>query len=137
MPDGFDIDPIIVREAHSLVWYWYGEGRPSSEISWLPGATEFGSGAAEYDYEPPVTYLRVVENLADFHHFPILHKSMLPGIGTRMDEMDAHLEGEVVCFKAVMRHETPGWGRHDAPIEAWFGLPSQARSSSAASMSTT
>ena len=126
VPDGFDISPIRVREAHGLVWYWHGEGEPAAEIPWLPGATEMNSGAAEYDYSAPAPYLRILENLADFHHFPILHKTMLPGIGTRMDEMEARVEGGVVSFKATMRWETQGWLRRDTPIEAWFGLPSLA-----------
>ena len=126
IPDGFDLSPITVREAHGLVWYWNGAGEPAAEIPWLPGATEMGAGTAEYDYVAHAPYLRILENLADFHHFPILHKTMLPGIGTRMDDMDARVEGEVVSFKATMRWERPGWLRKDTPIEAWFGLPSLA-----------
>ena len=126
VPDGFDISPTTVREAHGLVWYWNGEGEPLCEVPWLPGATEMTSGAAEYGYEAAAPYLRILENLADFHHFPILHPTMLPGIGTRMDEMDARVEGDVVSFKATMRWEKPGWLRRDTPIRAWFGLPSLA-----------
>jgi len=126
VPDGFDIAPMTVREAHGLIWYWNGDGEPAADHPWLPGATEMGTGAAEYDYIAAAPYLRILENLADFHHFPILHKTMLPGIGTRMDEMDAHVEGEAVSFKATMRWETAGWLRQDTPIEAWFGLPALA-----------
>lgn len=124
IPDGFDITPAIVREAHGLVWYWYGEGEPAAEIPWLPGATELDRNAAEYNYEPAVPYLRVLENLADFHHFPILHKTMIPGVGTRMDQMDVHMEGNVVAFAATMRYENPR--RPETKIQAWFGLPSLA-----------
>jgi len=60
----------------------------------------------------------------DFHHFPILHWSMIPGIGTRMDEMDAHLEDNVVVFRATMRYEKPGALRRDARIKARYILPS-------------
>jgi phenylpropionate dioxygenase-like ring-hydroxylating dioxygenase large terminal subunit len=126
VPSGFDIAPKIIREAHGLVWYWHGEGEPSAVIPWLPGATEPGPGVAEYNYEPPVPYLRVLENLADFHHFPILHNTMLPGVGPRMDEMYADVEGDVVSFSATMRFEKPEFGRRDTLIRAWFGLPSLA-----------
>ena len=102
-----DLHPINVREEHGIIWYWYGEGEPAREVpgSW---ASEPGFGASEYWYDAAVPYLRIVENLADFHHFPILHKTMIPGIGTRMDEMDAHVENKIVMFSATMRYEKPG-----------------------------
>jgi hypothetical protein len=49
---------------------------------------------------------------------------MIPGIGTRMDEMDAHIEDNVVVFSATMRYEKPGAFRRDAAIKARFTLPS-------------
>lgn len=123
VPQGFDLHPINVREEHGIIWYWYGEGEPAREVPWIPGASEPGFGAAEYWYDAAVPYLRIVENLADFHHFPILHKTMIPGIGTRMDEMDAHVENKIVVFSATMRYEKPGALRRDAKIKASFTLP--------------
>jgi len=124
VPNGFDLRTIKVREEHGIIWYWYGEGEPAREVPWIPGASEPGFGVTEYSYDAAVPYLRIVENLADFHHFPILHKTMLPGIGTRMAEMDAHVEGKVVVFSATMRHEKPGALRRDTKMRAWFALPS-------------
>ncbi len=113
-----------VREEHGTIWYWHGDGEPARDVPWIPGASEPGFGATEYWYDAPAPYLRIVENLADFHHFPILHKSMIPGIGTRMDEMDVHLDDKVVVFSATMRHENPGALRRDARIKARFTIPS-------------
>jgi phenylpropionate dioxygenase-like ring-hydroxylating dioxygenase large terminal subunit len=124
VPDGFNLHTINVREEHGIIWYWYGEGEPALEVPWIPGASEPGFGASEYWYDAPVPYLRLVENLADFHHFPILHKTMIPGVGRRMDEMDAHVENKIVVFSATMRHETPGALRRDTKMRAWFALPS-------------
>ncbi|HEY6419139.1 MAG TPA: aromatic ring-hydroxylating dioxygenase subunit alpha [Candidatus Binataceae bacterium] len=124
VPDGFNLSTLNVREEHGIIWYWHGEGEPSREVPWIPGASEPGFGATEYWYDAAAPYLRIVENLLDFHHFPILHKLMLPGIGTRMDEMDAHLEDQVVVFSATMRYEKPGAFRRDARIKARFTLPS-------------
>ena len=123
VPPGFDLHTIDVREEHGIIWYWYGEGEPAREVPWIPGASEPGFGAIEYSYDAAVPYLRIVENLADFHHFPILHKSMLPGVGTRMDEMDAHVEGKIVVFSATMRYEKPGAMRRDTKMKARFTLP--------------
>jgi phenylpropionate dioxygenase-like ring-hydroxylating dioxygenase large terminal subunit len=124
VPDGFNIPVLNVREEHGIVWYWHGEGEPSQEVPWIPGASEPGFGATEYCYDAAAPYLRIVENMLDFHHFPILHKLMIPGIGTRMDEMDAHIEDNVVVFSATMRYEKPGAFRRDAAIKARFTLPS-------------
>jgi phenylpropionate dioxygenase-like ring-hydroxylating dioxygenase large terminal subunit len=123
VPPGFDLATLNVREEHGIVWYWYGEGEPAQEVPWIPGASEPGFGAGEYEYDAAVPYLRIVENLADFHHFPILHKTMLPGVGTRMDEMDAHVEDNVVVFSATMRYEKPGTFRRDTIVKARFTLP--------------
>jgi phenylpropionate dioxygenase-like ring-hydroxylating dioxygenase large terminal subunit len=123
VPPGFNLPTLNVREEHGIVWYWYGEGEPAREVPWIPGASEPGFGAAEYSYDAAVPYLRIVENLADFHHFPILHKTMIPGVGTRMDEMDAHVEDRIVVFSATMRYEKPGALRQDTKIKARFTLP--------------
>ncbi|HKN00602.1 MAG TPA: aromatic ring-hydroxylating dioxygenase subunit alpha [Candidatus Binataceae bacterium] len=124
VPDGFNLPALKVREEHGIIWYWYSDGEPAREVPWIPGASEPGFGASEYWYDVAAPYLRIVENLLDFHHFPILHKSMIPGIGTRMDEMDAHVEDKVVVFSATMRYEKPGLLRRDAKIKARFTLPS-------------
>ena len=124
VPDGFNLPRISVREEHGIIWYWYGEGEPAREIPWIQGASEPGFGTTDYSWDASAPYLRIVENVLDFHHFPILHWSMIPGIGTRMDEMDAHLEDDVVVFSATMRHEKPGVLRRDSKMKARFALPS-------------
>src|SRR5258707_4344251 len=94
------------------------------DIPWLRRASYLGFGTIGYLWDPSAPYLRIVENVLDFHHFPILHKMMIPGIGTRMDEMDAHLEDNVVVFSATMRYEKRGAMRRDARIKARYILPS-------------
>jgi len=126
VPQGFDMAPLRVQEAHGLIWYWHGDTEPYREVPWLAGGAEPGPGTAQYSYVLPVPYLRIVENLLDFHHFPILHKVMLPGIGTRLDELETRLEGDVVAFSAVFRYETPSRWHQDTPVKAWFTLPSLA-----------
>ncbi len=123
VPSGFDLSSVAVREEHGIVWQWRGEGEPSRDVPWIPGASEPGFGAAEYNYVLNVPYLRIVENLLDFHHFPILHKLMLPGIGTRMDEMEVTADDGILSFSATMRYETPGLMHRDTAIKAKFTLP--------------
>jgi phenylpropionate dioxygenase-like ring-hydroxylating dioxygenase large terminal subunit len=124
VPDGFQLTGINVREENGIIWYWYGDIAPSNEVPWISCASEPGPGATEYWYDAAAPYLRIAENLLDFHHFPILHKLMIPGIGTRMDEMDAHVEDNTVVFSATMRHEKPSTFRRDTVIRARFTLPS-------------
>lgn len=126
VPAGFNLPAFQVREEHGIVWQWHGVGTPAPEVPWIAGASEPGFGATEYWYDLEVSYLRIVENVLDFHHFPILHKLVIPGVGTRMDEMDAHVEDEGVVFSATMRYEQPGVFRRDSKIKARFALPSSA-----------
>jgi phenylpropionate dioxygenase-like ring-hydroxylating dioxygenase large terminal subunit len=124
LPPGFDLPTISVREEHGIVWLWRGAGERARDVPWIPGASEPGIGSAEYWFDIELPYLRIVENVLDFHHFPILHKTMIPGVGTRMDEMDAHVEDGVLVFSATMRYEKPGPLKQDTLIRARFMLPS-------------
>ena len=78
VPRGFDLPPHHVREAHGLIWYWFGESEPASEIPWFPEAPEPGPRTNFVQHDYPVSYLRVMENLGDMHHVPFVHGPQSP-----------------------------------------------------------
>ena len=91
VPSGFDIAPEIIREEHGLIWQWYGAGTPTSEVPWMSEMPEEQGAAQSYSYETDVPYLRVVENLLDFHHFYFVHRRTLFGSGPRVENYYAHV----------------------------------------------
>jgi len=108
VPKGFDIEPLPVREEHGLVWYWYGDPREAKpQVPWFSHFTEHGvSITIEKIY--PISYLRVMENMADLHHVPFVHRWTIPGVGPRVDDYAAHLDGEELSMHLTLRNERDG-----------------------------
>ena len=125
VPRGFDLKPREVREAHGLIWFWYGEGASRAELPWIEGSPELVGATGSMDWIAPLSYLRIVENVMDFHHFPILHPDMLPGFGSICDFHASEQDG-IVHLKGTMRHERPAWYKRDSSFEAQYGLPCMA-----------
>ena len=111
VPRGFDLTLRQVREAHGLIWYWYGESAPAAEIPWFPEAPDPGPRTSFVQRDYPVSYLRVMENLGDMHHVPFVHRATIPGAGTRVEMQEARLDGAVIRMKVSLHHERPGWMR--------------------------
>ena len=100
-----------VREAHGLVWYWYGDSEPATEIPWFPEAPDPGLRTSFVQRDYPVSYLRVMENLGDMHHVPFVHRATIPGAGTRVEMQEALLDDGVIRMKVSLHHERSGWMR--------------------------
>jgi hypothetical protein len=127
VPPGFDIRPRLVREEHDLVWLWNGSpSRATREIPWLDRTPALVGSAASLSYMSKVPYLRVIENLADFHHLPFVHKWSIPGVGPRAEKVKAFEKDGVLTYGLTMKYEQPGWFHSDVPFEAKFCLPSMA-----------
>ena len=92
MPRGFDLPTRQIREAHGLIWYWYGESAPAAEIPWFPEAPDPSPRTSFVQRDYPVSYLRVMENLGDMHHVPCVHRATIPGAGSRVEVQEAQLE---------------------------------------------
>ncbi|HLI79059.1 MAG TPA: Rieske 2Fe-2S domain-containing protein [Candidatus Binataceae bacterium] len=126
VPGGFDLPLATVRERHDLVWQWNGAGTPSSEVPWLSEMPEETGAVRSYSYEVAVPYLRVMENLLDFHHFYFVHRRALIGAGPRLENYDAHIEGDTVVMSGQLAHERKGWMRPTLPFRAVCKLPALA-----------
>jgi phenylpropionate dioxygenase-like ring-hydroxylating dioxygenase large terminal subunit len=126
VPGGFDLPLAIVREEHGIVWQWHGAGTPSLEVPWMSEMPEERGTVRSYSYEMPVPYLRVMENLLDFHHFNFVHRRALIGAGPRLDNYDAHIDGDMVVMSGQLSHERPGRMRPTLPFRAMCKLPALA-----------
>ncbi|MCB9676219.1 MAG: aromatic ring-hydroxylating dioxygenase subunit alpha [Alphaproteobacteria bacterium] len=79
----FDLHLLPVREERGLVWLWNGEDDGA-----LPGipwddaiqARLDATGSPQLDLTDTfdVSYLRVMENLTDYHHVPFVHRWTVP-----------------------------------------------------------
>ncbi len=126
VPRGFDLPTCQTREAHGLIWYWYGDSAASGEIPWLPEAPEPGPKTSFVQHDYPVSYLRVMENLADMHHVPFVHRATILGAGTRVEVQEARLDGAIIRMKVALRHERPGWMRPTYTFTSAMRLPTLA-----------
>ncbi len=126
VPRGFDLPTRQVREAHGLVWYWYGDSDPATEIPWFPEAPEPGSRTSFVQRDYPVSYLLVMENLGDIHHVPFVHRATIPGAGTRVEAQEARLDGDVIRMKVSLHHERSGWMRPNYNFTYAIRLPTLA-----------
>ncbi len=122
----FDLPTLPLREAHGLIWYWYGDSEPAQEIPWFPEAPDPGPRTATVQRDYPVSYLRVMENLGDMHHVPFVHPTTIPGAGTRAEVQEARLDGAIVRLKVLLRHERPGWMRPTYTFTSALRLPTLA-----------
>src|SRR5208283_2105861 len=102
------------------------EGAPASEIPWIAEMPEETGAVRSYSWEFAMPHLRITENLLDFHHFNFVHRWAFPGVGPRIDNYDAHLEGDMVVTSGTLCHERPGWSRPEIPFKALCKLPALA-----------
>jgi phenylpropionate dioxygenase-like ring-hydroxylating dioxygenase large terminal subunit len=123
VPHGFDLAPRAVREAHDVIWYWFGAREPAAELPWISEIAELGGNTVSFHYETKVPQVRIVENVFDFHHFHWVHRWTIPGVGPRVDDFRAEQNGDLIEFGGVLRHEKPGRLKQDAPFNVKFHFP--------------
>ncbi len=116
-----------VREAHGLIWMWWGDVRESHPpIPFFDDLDDRG-GASEASYILPYHYSRMIETNLDIHHTPFVHGNVVP-VGTRVLDFEAHAEGDriyssgrLVKEKDLARGKTTGM-----PFRADLLLPNLA-----------
>jgi phenylpropionate dioxygenase-like ring-hydroxylating dioxygenase large terminal subunit len=109
IPRGLDAKPPVVREAHGLVWMWYGEGEPG-EPPWLDHAPEPGPRHATWEEDWDICFTRVMEGMQDLHHFPFAHRKVDPwrGKAAVLDPFEFEADGEHLRQVAHLRRDEPG-----------------------------
>lgn len=97
------------REAHGLVWIWWGAPREQlPEIPWIPEVPSDDAAASDTSFVWPVPTFRAVQSSFDFHHSPVLHGrrslrfTQIPRL-MQLDEVTCDAEDERIEFSGVLR----------------------------------
>lgn len=123
VPNGFDLDPIPVREEQGLIWLWHGERRESyPDLPWFSDVSGQGGATATVQRVLNINYLRVMENAGDVHHFPFVHRSMSPGVGPLVVDFESSSEGEEIILSGALAHDDPAKRRF--PFRVRIRMPS-------------
>jgi phenylpropionate dioxygenase-like ring-hydroxylating dioxygenase large terminal subunit len=104
IPKAMRLQRYPVREAHGLIWMWWGDERED-----YPPLPFFESevdrvGSTDASYILPYHYSRMVETNLDIHHTPFVHGNVVP-VGTRVLDFDAHVEGDRIYSSGVLVKE--------------------------------
>ncbi|EDM76640.1 iron-sulfur cluster-binding protein, Rieske family [Plesiocystis pacifica SIR-1] len=97
----------IVREAHGLIWMWYGEREPTAQLPWFERSPVEGRRTATHTEVWEVSFTRTMEAMQDLHHFPFAHHGLDPwrGKAARLDPYECRVEGERIYQKAALALE--------------------------------
>lgn len=105
IPAGMRADTYPVREAHGLIWLFWGDSRQSMpEIPWFDAVVPRRGGSSG-SFSWPINYVRSVETNFDIHHTPFVHGNTLPGIGTRLDPYRVEVVGDHIVSWGQLRKE--------------------------------
>ncbi len=112
IPAGMQVPAFTVREAHGLVWLWWGaapELLGLSELPPLPWLDEIpvgpGVSRGEIDIEWPVSLHRAVEANFDAHHAAIIHSFGVPRLGrlTQLDVLACDVLADAIHVQTISR----------------------------------
>jgi nitrite reductase/ring-hydroxylating ferredoxin subunit len=104
VPSGLDLRLLPSVQARGLIWVFHGSGAPG-EIPWTDAIQDelTGEGGAFLDLSDTfdVSYLRVMENLTDFHHVAHVHRHTAP-VPAEVTAFSAHREGLRVVVQGTL-----------------------------------
>ena len=107
IPKNLAAECLRVREAHDLIWMWWGD--PRDKMTGLPWFEELlgerRSATARTTYTWPVPFELVMENMLDLHHFPFVHRRWSFGGGPRLDPFSARLKGQTIYVQGKLRRD--------------------------------
>jgi phenylpropionate dioxygenase-like ring-hydroxylating dioxygenase large terminal subunit len=98
IPRGIAVHSYPVREAHGLVWVWWGD--PALARDSLPFFPQLADGWLHYtiSVEWPVHYTRAIENQLDVAHLPFVHRSTI-GAGGRSRVEGPYVEADATGIR--------------------------------------
>lgn len=103
IPEALHLQPRVVREAHGLVWLWFGELRERlPEIPFFEEAHSDLACTSEASYVLPYHYSRMVETNLDVHHTAFVHGAYVP-VGERVDGFEAEVDGDYIRTRGELR----------------------------------
>lgn len=111
IPSTMHVPSYPVREAHGLVWVWWGNAPDTDDLPklpWFDGLPESLENASTSAQEWPLNYVRIVESNFDIHHFPHVHRSLNRGklkMGPLLDPYDVEVDGLDIRTRGKMRED--------------------------------
>lgn len=95
----------VIKEAHGLIWLWYGAEEPSPQLPWFEGRIDTEDPCrSQSNFEWDVSYTRLLEGMLDFHHLPFAHSRYMGSVGPMLDPYETTLTSDGVESHATMRH---------------------------------
>ena len=107
-PPQLKTTPFPCREAHGLIWVWWG--RPMApealpEVPWLPEVGDIGRVSVGRSQIWPFPAHRAIEGWFDAHHAPIVHgRGPLATLG-RFDNIAVRTDGDRVELTGTLRRD--------------------------------
>lgn len=92
IPAAMCLHTLPLQVAHGLVWLWHGESAPEGEVPWFDDCPADSPTASSSAMVYPVHYSRMVESNFDVYHFPFVHRSLDPGLGAEVVDLEVHAE---------------------------------------------
>jgi len=120
IPSGMEVSVRTLREAHGLVWLFWGDADERPEIPWFDEMPAGRKGDVDYAFDWPIHYARTIESNFDIHHTPFVHGLFTPGIGTRLDPYVVETVGDTIRTRGELRHEERSSG---LPFRVDFKMP--------------
>lgn len=73
----FNIKSYPVREAHGIIYFWYGDGKPAATLPFFPDELPDRMVYSEFSDEWDAFYSRCIENQLDVLHLPFVHHNTI------------------------------------------------------------
>ncbi len=108
---GLRAEAFVTREAHGLIWLWWGEARRLAELPelpWVAELREIGRSSSEVSFVWPVPDFRAHESVFDAHHAPVLHGRGLLARARKLDRIrkletiDCRVEGDRIDLDGLL-----------------------------------
>ncbi len=122
-----DAKLLPLREAHDLLWLWWGEERDAlPDPPWFDGLPASCAGSSTTSYVWRLSLARMMEAVLDLHHFPVLHRRWSLGIGRRLEPYRAVVEGDEIRVEATLRPDPadPAGGTKTQEFRTRIAFPS-------------
>ncbi len=100
----FHLAMLPVQEARGLVWVWSGPDAVSAPIPWsdaMDARLQAAAPTLDLTDTFDVSYLRVMENLTDYHHVPFVHRNTVPA-PAEVTSLSATRDGDHIRVDGVL-----------------------------------
>jgi nitrite reductase/ring-hydroxylating ferredoxin subunit len=130
IPNAMRATSFAAREAHGLVWIWWGAAREElPPIPWIPDLPSDEAHSSDRSFVWPVPAFRAVQSSFDYHHAPVLHgKRSLRFAGSvrhlrRFEEVAWEADDEGIELRGVLRREGAPPGGPEIRCHTSFRMP--------------